>query len=42
LLLQFAKISKVLGYHTKSSEVIDFRGFLRIDRRYITVKSIFA
>ena len=28
--------------HKKSSEVIDFRGFLRIDRRYITVKSIFA
>ena len=26
----------------KSSEIIDFRGFLRIDRRYITVKSIFA
>ena len=41
--LWFAKSASFFNTcHKKSSEVIDFRGFLRIDRRYITVKSIFA
>ena len=41
--LWFAKSASFFNTcHKKSSEVIDFRGFLRIDRHYVTVTSIFT